>query len=108
MPLTPFVFQYIYSKEHQISLQAVTLASSTYCFASAFGTKYRSYSLMTIVGGFILAGIYGSINPEQKTDYLDISCLVIYFVFIVAVFERIHRHFYENEICQFYKKFNPK
>ena len=104
MPLTPFIFQYIYSTPHQISMRSVTLAASTYCFSASLELSSGSYSLITIIVGFILSGLYGSYKAEEISNYGEISCIIIYVIFAIGAWN-VLQAFYENEICQFYKKF---
>ena len=105
MPLTPFIFEFFYSNPHEISERSLTIAVSTYCFSIAFGTKFRTISILLIVVGFIIGGMYGTIGMEEKATFTCIPALIIMALVLCSAVEWGWRHFKEDEVCSFYTIF---
>ncbi len=105
MPLTPFLFEFIYSHPHKIPERFIIIAISTYSFSVAFGTKFRTISILLIVIGFISGGMYGAVGEDELATLRCFPAFVIYGLVAFSAFEWGWRHFKENEDCVFYTIF---
>lgn len=108
MPLSPFVFEFVYTKPHEIALRSVIIAVSTYSFSTAFGTKFRVISVSLIVLGFFAGAMYGSVDAKDLAGFLSFPIIVLYFIIGLSLTEWAWRHFIEDEECLFYMIFQKK
>jgi hypothetical protein len=84
------------------------IAASTYSFALAFGTKFRVISIALIANGFLMGGMYGSVNIKDAATFKSLPSIVIVILVTMALLEWAWRHFYENEVCWFYTIFQRR